>query len=469
MSKPNQVVAWDRLAIFSMLWAAAYLFHIVGYEGFRTEYPFTLFTAVAAILVLLRPRMTPLLAILAAAQLTEYWFQSPLRSNHTLIIAAMNATILLLMAQQVIRKGRLFIERQTLYEQLAFVIRWSVPIIYFWAGFHKMNTSFLNPDASCVAIYYHRMTENYAVLPQADFLVLAAIYGTIIIETGFALLFAFRRTQFLAVVIGVGFHFVLGFDNFRDFSWLMMTFYSVFIPDEVFNQLRDQVKTRFQNPERLATLWFATIAVLGIFSIGLLPGMFLWQPQFAPPHVVAIFAIAVIAVWVPILWVWWSQRRTQHPQTLTYQFTIIGVLIVALMFLNGTGPYVGFKTNNSFDMYSNLRVENGSNHLLFPANAQLIQAPNDLVEVLGARIADGGTDDLNYWRDQGFLLPFIQFRYLVYETQPELVSFIRNGGEPQSTTPDTFEEILGSPDSIFLQKFRLYGEVHPDEVTPCGF
>lgn len=465
MNKAPPTVVWDRLAIFSALWAGAYLFHIVGYELFRTAYPFTLFTTIAAVWLLMNPRSTPLLAALAIAQLAEYWVQSPLRSNHTLIIALINAAIVLLMAQQMARRGRFFVDRQQLYAQLAFVIRWSVPIIYFWAGFHKLNTSFLNPDASCVAIYYQRMAGNYPILPQADWLVLAAIYGTIVIELGLALLFALRRTAFWAVLIGVGFHFVLGFDNFRDFSWLMMTLYTVFIPDAVIDTVRGAIKQRLPQGQFTRLLWVVVIGLGGLICVGLLPGMVWWRPQFAPPQVVLPFAFLVIVIWLPILWVWWRQPRPSQPNRLGA--TPLGLALVVITLLNGTGPYIGFKTNNSFDMYSNLRVEAGSNHLLFPAYGQWIDAPNDLVEILGAR--GDNVNALNHWRDEGFLLPFIEFRRLVYRDQPEYVAFVRGEGEPQRLTPDTYEAILGPPDPIWSQKFRLYGEVNMADVTPCGF
>jgi len=60
-----------------------------------------------------------------------------------------------------------------------------------------------------------------------------------------------------------------------------------------------------------------------------------------------------------------------------------GLAILALMILNGLGPYLGLKTRAAFDMYSNLRVEaDRSNHLIVPRSLDVLGVLRDRVTIL---------------------------------------------------------------------------------------
>ncbi|GEM_PF-6624189 len=59
------------------------------------------------------------------------------------------------------------------------------------------------------------------------------------------------------------------------------------------------------------------------------------------------------------------------------------ILIIALMFLNGSSPYLGLKTRTSFNMYSNLRLESGvSNHHFLGPSLDLFGHLADTVHII---------------------------------------------------------------------------------------
>jgi hypothetical protein len=81
-------------------------------------------------------------------------------------------------------------------------------------------------------------------------------------------------------------------------------------------------------------------------------------------------------------------------------------VLPAVVVLNGLSPYLGFKTETSWSMFSNLRTEGGrSNHWVMPTSLQVFDYQRDLVEIVAA--SDRG---LQAVADAGAVIPYFEIR-----------------------------------------------------------
>lgn len=99
------------------------------------------------------------------------------------------------------------------------------------------------------------------------------------------------------------------------------------------------------------------------------------------------------------------------------------LVIPAIVFVNGTLPYLGLKTENSYAMFSNLRTEGGkTNHFIVPVSAQMFDYQKQVVQILSA------TDPaLQKLADNGVALVLFEFRNYVSKHQPEYIKYLLNG------------------------------------------
>ncbi len=112
MSQAPEHIAADGLTAFSPVWAAAAIFSLAGDRTmllFRDGALLGLISWAAisiALLLIWRPRWTPLLVLLAGVMATRYAIAMPVAGNNKMIAAFMNAGILLICAHAVLRYQR---------------------------------------------------------------------------------------------------------------------------------------------------------------------------------------------------------------------------------------------------------------------------------------------------------------------------------------------------------------------------
>ncbi|MEO7572029.1 MAG: hypothetical protein ABIX10_06290, partial [Acidimicrobiales bacterium] len=93
----------DRLALFSVLWALATVWHLLG-NPFVTSSSAHALLAVAAGLVLWRPGRVGPLALLAAVGVLTVWQEAPVLGNHWLLAGFVNLAILMAVAAGALRQ-----------------------------------------------------------------------------------------------------------------------------------------------------------------------------------------------------------------------------------------------------------------------------------------------------------------------------------------------------------------------------
>jgi hypothetical protein len=209
---------------FSFLWALAILNHQLYHGRLFDIAPESLLNY-AALFCLLRPTSLGRFALLAAMQLATFVYEMPRVVNHWFLMAITNFGILVVLAPTLLRRTRAEDQAHP-YESIAPAIRVQFILIYLFATLAKLNRDFLDLDVSCGAIQYAWLVRKLPLLPSGEWTGVAAIYGALLIEGGLPLMLIFRRTRVWALFLGWGFHLMLGWVQFYDFSLVGAAYYA---------------------------------------------------------------------------------------------------------------------------------------------------------------------------------------------------------------------------------------------------
>ena len=285
----------------------------------------------------------------------------------------------------------------SVYRQFAPAAAASLLVLYFWATVHKFNTGYFDKNLSCATMQLFNLHTKsvfgmkLAFVPTGDAARYFAIYGTLIVETAIPVLLALRPTRLVGVALAMGFHFVLGF-SYPAFSSLIYALLPLFLPTSFWRALiawwdrcwlhrvvRD-VTTWKQVRWGLQLLFVLLVCFALPFRFeGLVPAESKLQMRYT-----CWLLYGTIMLWLFVRQLPQSStERSSFPHVLLPPRSVLGVVLPALLFLNGIAPHIGLKSTQSFAMYSNLRAEGGtSNHLFIPAGWQIFDAQRDLVTIL---------------------------------------------------------------------------------------
>jgi hypothetical protein len=260
-----------------------------------------------------------------------------------------------------------------LFREFAPALRACLVLLYFWTIWHKLNFEFLNPDLSCGAAITAQLLHKLGLSGDLHMVGIFGVIGTLMIETALPVGLLFARTQRMTALLGMGFHWTLGIAGYSGFSVTMISLLSLFLYPTAARIFSGYDGRGWWN--RLALGGGATVLLVAtivghinpIWVVGLL-----W-------YVVPLVALAAYtfnrgdhAEQVPLAAAW---QIVAHPRPL--------LVVPLILFLNGASPYLGFKTEYSYAMYSNLRTEGGkTNHILWRTSLRLAPYQTDLVRVL---------------------------------------------------------------------------------------
>lgn len=369
--------------VFAAVWALYTVFHVsyLVYYGLVTTAPWPALPWIMLALalgVLFNPGSVRLFAALAVVQLAEMWLQMPMISNHAILqffvsLAIAGAGITVLWQ----RRGA-----ADFYRLFAPAGRWLLLIMYMFGIFHKINTDFLNVDASCaVALWREYPFPDF--IGENRLFHIMAIYATFVIEGFVMLALLFRRTRHAGVVAGCGFHLFLGictFAYYGPFSLLSFALHMLFLPPEFVQRVRDSRVCAFYQAHR--TLCAALFGVLGALLF-----FAAWQGIVA--LAAGVFLICALPLWGLVI-LYGRDDYTQAEPRYPLAAGPWAALVAALFFLNNMMPYAGLKTHQSINMFANLHLEGGrSNHLIFRNPPSLFGYLDDVVMVKAIGLTDG--------------------------------------------------------------------------------
>jgi hypothetical protein len=345
-------------------------------------------------------------------------------------------------------------------------LRLQLIVIYAWAFWHKLNVDFFDVDKSCGVELFRRVCERVPLIetPTAPWALHAAVWATVVVEGLLPVLLVPRRTRNVALVLGVGLHFVCGLSMFYDFSMTMLALLFLFAPGDLARALSEtpalDLRARLGLGERAWTALVTAVAVAGILV--------------SRAVVTTMYNVFALAWWLlPIGfaiagWTMLRRRLAQPPARELLRVDPRMALFPALVLLNGACPYLGSKTETSFAMYSNLRTEGGvTNHLLLPRPLGLFGYQTDLVTI--ERSSDPELEEL---AREGLPVPFYVLRKRVWEAASAgatgiEVSYAR-GGRPFATSAAEREPDLNEAPSWFERKFLRFRKILPMDANVCA-
>lgn len=379
-AEPTPTIRASPFAAFSVALAAAVVLDQLWWGGFEVASLHGL-AVLAAFAVLARPGSVLGVAALAGAETVSTAADMPAVGSHRVLALVCCVTILAWLAAAGLRERRLPDAGAT-FAGLAGFLRTALIVVYLASALAKLNLTFLDPATSC-AIPMARQLAGPSVPPA---LLDAAIPATIAAEAGLPLLLALRRTRAAGVVLGTAFHVVLALAGNVPFSAWVLPLYVAFLP------------ARLRVPRRPR---YSGLAVFAVLAGGWLAGAALGPSDpspglTAPPSGLVSPAVGLLATLVYLALaallvtavVGSSRGPGAFPVGPGGWTRAVPALGAALLVVNALCPYLGLKTDTSFEMFSGLRTEPGAwNHLLLPQAVRVFGLQDHAVTVVAGEPA----------------------------------------------------------------------------------
>lgn len=461
-------------SIFALLYITAFFLEMV--ESWK--YPgFTLASFLVVTLIIF-PQITRSKFLIFLILSTAYFllFRFPEVANHVNIIIFCNIVMIVGMIYSFIRH-RDFTTDNDYFEMIRPMLRATLILVYFLAGFHKLNSDFLNPEVSCASGMLHAMVSmmksyifgiptalilatgilviiwkltgsKLVITPKLRvstlllfFCVGGMICGASLIISQFGISTAFKVSVLLAVGVSVilweflggtllavprfqapvllyswTMHSVLAMIGFIDFGALAFSLLFTFVPYSYYQVLNNHANlSLFGIKIHRAHVYFIINAIGGILS-----GIHFHIYPFLNIKLVSGILLnlaSLIFIW-PILYIiFLPSRRPVWLGVPVFNRKMPKFMFVFLvfLFLYGMTSYLGLRTAGNFSMFSNLRTEGEvSNHLLLRSNPiKVWDYQEDVVRFI--KIDDERAKIGHKYRPlQGNELPVVEFRKLIY-------------------------------------------------------
>ncbi|MEQ1896927.1 MAG: hypothetical protein ABL971_05990 [Vicinamibacterales bacterium] len=416
--------------------------------------PVTVVILALALLVLFRPSTIAVFLALLTAQLLYLCWRLPDVSNHSILSACVELTILSAAVCHAVTKRTWRIDPRELYTSSSAIVRIEVLVFYFFVVFHKLNSGFFDQEYSCGAVMYLRLARQYAFLPTADWTRWCAICLTILIEAAIPVMLVARRLRLAGLLLAFGFHFALAMDPgdvIFNFSAILLALFSLFLPNDsaqaLYSTLAPLRRAWRRPPNRIVWLgaracvylMLPTLLAALIFR-GAIPTGLTREAARGAWVLYAGFVLATFLATVP-----------RHSLMFTSARELLAVrspwllMFPALLFANGLMPYLGAKTETAFSMFSNLRTEGGhSNHWLMPESLHVWNYQRDLVTIRHTSV-----EGMQKLADSGSQWTYLEFRRamrdrpnasVTYERNGVVTALKRAGDDPELMHPDGWAE-----------------------------
>ena len=364
------------LGLFSMLWAAAAALHHLEARPLAglPIYPLV-------ILLFVFPERIWAIAIFALAHGALLVLDLPSAANHSVLALLVDGLLLIGCAHLAIQRGDPSSAPRRLFAALRGPVRATVAVVYAFAIFHKLNSSFLDPTVSCAASQLSKMFElhGFEGFRPPEWLFALNIPLTLASEAAILVLLLWPRRAHLGALVGLVFHTGLAWASFFDFATVIFAMYLFFFSWESL-ETRLAALPKWTRPCFLGS--FAALAAISFYFHGWVSSPTIVEGESFSLQADTLICLFWMAMIWPILLPLFAKAEGWRDE---HRWTGVGVawVVPLVALVNGATPYLGLKTVANYSMFSNLRTEGGrTNHLLLPSGRfSLAGYQNDLARV----------------------------------------------------------------------------------------
>lgn len=427
-----------RLSTFAKCWALASLFHQAKPAHWVSGTPEAALTFASFLLLFVRVTVFRF-ALFLVLQICVIMSQLPWPvTNHWILTFFIGFSGLIAAAQAIRKDGSWAPTARTWLGEFVDPARIQVLVLYAFTFLHKLNSDFLDVSHSCASAHYLNLKHLIPFLPGSEWARLVAVYSTLAIEGGIPLLLFFGRTRLIGVGLALGFHTLIGLNNFFDFSATMFALLLLFIPAGPRGPKAPTWAYDFAwGPARLeasrpVAFLVSASALAGILTV--LAGRLSKEASTTLGIVCGVvYGGGLLLSFLMFL----KARRSLSADSDSIRFGALPHFVpLLLLILNGLSPYLGLKTESSFAMFSNLRTEGGKSNHLFMPSAQLFGFQEELVQIV-----DSTDPELKNKHDQWIPISGLRLRFeeSLRRGSPFSVSYRSVDG--------TLRSLGGAPDS----------------------
>ncbi|MGQ0679288.1 MAG: hypothetical protein ACT4OM_06515 [Actinomycetota bacterium] len=459
------------LELFSLLWGAAAVFHVLGPSGRAygaLPFPAPLAAAqillcVAGVWLVVRPGRTAALLAVALLGFATAWLEAPLLGNHWLLAVFVNLGLILALLVNLRRR----VDGQGVAGAFLPLARASLIIFYSFAAFAKLNSAFFNTATSCSTFFFDETASSLGLtLPAtvgAGGLARLIPIGSALTELAIPALLLFRRFRSAGVVLALLFHSAIALDRthlFIDFSAVLAALFMLFLPPGFARDALGYLRGRGKRLERiwlglasmvLLAQWIGRSPLLGL--IFLEGRMLLW-------YLTDLAVLVGVLVW---LWRHRGEEALSRPFKLPAAGRAVWWILPALVAVNGLFAYFELRTAFAYTMYSNLRmVEGDSNHFLVRSSLPVGSRQADPVRVLATSDPAG----LGFYVGTDFEIPWDSFKAYLARFPDLAVTFERGGELTEVVRAGDHPELIDAPPEA-LQKLMPMRAIDRAEPPRC--
>ena len=457
----------DALSVFSVMWALAAVWHLLGNPS-GAPMPARALLTVGIGLVLRRPGAAVPLGVLALGGLATVWGEAPALGNHWLLVGFVDLAILAAIGMGIARRRPM--DRVDLARRFFPIARLCLLAFYGFAAVSKLNTAFFDRSVSCAVFYFRESTSSLGLaglqLGGAGWVEWAVIVGTAGIELSIPVLLVRRRTRHLGVVIGLVFHSVLALDlshQFFDFSSVLAAMFVLFLPPsagtwvaERVGSMRARLLLRGESWPTLAHVGATAVpvALATACTFDLIDAPQGFDLGWAPWQLYTVVVLALVLRFLrarpPV-----ADRALRAPHPLLLVVPLLAVF-------NGLTPYLEVKTGYGWNMYSNLRTVDGeSNHFVVRSTLPLTDEQADVV-----RIVTTDSADLQRYATNDYALTWRQLRSFLAQHPQAAITYERFGRQVVLAHAADDPELV-RPVPAWLEKVQLFRPVDLTSPERC--
>lgn len=431
--------------VFAIMYSVSFLYEMV--EKWKDPTAAVFFLVFFAIMLATGVRLSVYMLFLASATAYEMIWCFPDVANHVNLAIFMNILQLAVGIHTFTsvrrQKGDVVsysgphagtLIRRDFFIAMRPVMGVAVFFMYFFAGFHKLNHDFFNPQVSCTNRFMHKIMAFYKIPmfePSPKFVQTMSV-ATVIWEVGGSFALFFRRTQPVMLLYSMMMHLILAPCSFYDFSSMVFACFTFYLPPSYWKIYNDEKDLSL--PLGLKIISRHSLYAASTIMIGALTWFYqpktpaqIGEVQFKAGQIFCgcFFLLAwpilrrllsffgrnnKLPPWQSSFHIWSSSIR---PRWVVYP-------VYALLVVFGMSNYLGLRTAGTFSMFSNLKTEGpSSNHLLLGSNPiKFWNFQEDIVFINEAVVYKGTIDNRQtILKHVGF--PLIEFQKKLLEWQED--------------------------------------------------